>query len=158
MSRHQTSSSQSTIAINGPKIKELRNANSLTQLYISESLGVAVDTISRWENNRSPNIMVENAQKLAALLEVPIEEISCPGPEISKQKGEAEAKSIWTTWLLPTFLLLIFLTIVLYLIINPPRIIIELKDEGLIIKISSVTEKRDKVERNPLRTTEIGTV
>ncbi|WP_339138044.1 MAG: helix-turn-helix transcriptional regulator [Candidatus Electrothrix sp. GW3-4] len=148
----QSISSQTTIAINGPKIKELRNANSLTQLYISEVLGVTVDTVSRWENNRSPNIMLENAQKLAAIFEVTIEEISNPLPKSTEQEGgEKKGKPIWTTWVLPALLLFIFLTIVLYLIINPPHIIIQLKDEGLIIKISS---SKNHWQRVPLKTAE----
>lgn len=70
------SSSQACIAIDGDRIKQYRESLGLTQLYISTSLGVTVDTVSRWENNRSPNIKLENAEKLAEILEISINEIS----------------------------------------------------------------------------------
>ncbi len=61
--------------INGPRIRKLREEKSLTQLYLSEVVGVTTDTISRWENRRYPSIKLENAEKLAQALEVDLDEI-----------------------------------------------------------------------------------
>lgn len=62
-------------AIDGRKIKAVREEQKLTQLYVATSLGVTVDTISRWENGRSPTIKLENAEKLAEVLGLELAEI-----------------------------------------------------------------------------------
>ena len=61
--------------INGTKIRKIREEKGLTQLYLSEVVGVTTDTISRWENRRYPTIKMENAIRLAQALEVSLEEI-----------------------------------------------------------------------------------
>ena len=63
------------IAIDGLKIRQLRETKKLTQLYVANVVGVTTDTISRWENNRYPTIKRDNAEKLAAALEVGLAEI-----------------------------------------------------------------------------------
>ncbi len=63
------------IRIDGEKIRRLRKDQGLTQLYLSTVIGVTTDTISRWENKRYQTIKLENAEKLARALEVPLEEI-----------------------------------------------------------------------------------
>jgi transcriptional regulator with XRE-family HTH domain len=64
-----------SVAIDGTAIKALREAKKLTQLYVASVVGVTTDTISRWENNRYPTVKRDNAEKLAAALEVDIEQI-----------------------------------------------------------------------------------
>jgi len=61
--------------IDGDKVRSLREAKGLTQLYIATVVGVTTDTISRWENKRYPSIKEENARKLAEALEVPVDDI-----------------------------------------------------------------------------------
>lgn len=63
------------IRIDGTRIRQLREAQGLTQLYVATAVGVTTDTISRWENNRSPTIKRENGIRLAEVLEVDLEEI-----------------------------------------------------------------------------------
>lgn len=63
------------IRIDGEKIRRLREAKELTQLYIATIVGVTTDTISRWENKKYPTIKKENANKLAEALDVDISEI-----------------------------------------------------------------------------------
>ena len=63
------------IRIDGAQIKKIREVKGLTQLYLSEVVGVTTDTISRWENRRYPSIKLDNAQKLALALEVELDEI-----------------------------------------------------------------------------------
>jgi transcriptional regulator with XRE-family HTH domain len=63
------------VAIDGAKARTIREAKRLTQLYVASVVGVTTDTISRWENNRSPSIKRDNADKLAAALDVALEEI-----------------------------------------------------------------------------------
>jgi transcriptional regulator with XRE-family HTH domain len=58
------------VAVDGARIRAIREENKLTQLYVANVVGVTTDTISRWENNRYPSIKRENAEKLAAALEV----------------------------------------------------------------------------------------
>lgn len=61
--------------IDGSKVRNLREAQGLTQLYIATVVGVTTDTISRWENKRYPSIKEENALKLAEALEVTLDDI-----------------------------------------------------------------------------------
>ena len=63
------------VAIDGPRIRSVREAKKLTQLYVASVVGVTTDTISRWENNRYPSIKRDNAEKLASALEVDLVEI-----------------------------------------------------------------------------------
>ncbi len=63
------------VALDGAKVKKIREAKKLTQLYVASVVGVTTDTISRWENNRYPTIKRDNAEKLAQALEVELEEI-----------------------------------------------------------------------------------
>lgn len=71
------------VAIDGVKIKALRESKKLTQLYVASVVGVTTDTISRWENNRYPAIKRDNAEKLASALEVAL-------AEILRREGEGE--------------------------------------------------------------------
>lgn len=57
------------------QIRTIRETKKLTQLYVASVVGVTTDTISRWENNRYPTIKRDNAEKLAAALEVELTEI-----------------------------------------------------------------------------------
>ncbi len=63
------------VKINGRKIRELREAQDLTQLYMATTVEVTTDTISRWENRRYPSIKKANALKLAEALQVELAEI-----------------------------------------------------------------------------------
>jgi transcriptional regulator with XRE-family HTH domain len=77
------------VRIDGAKVKELREKQGLTQLYMATAVGVTTDTISRWENRRYPSIMADNAEKLAEalgveladILEIQSEEIAQVAPE-----------------------------------------------------------------------------
>jgi transcriptional regulator with XRE-family HTH domain len=63
------------VQIDGGKVKQLREQNGLTQLYVATVVQVTTDTISRWENKRYPTIKKENALRLAEALEVDLEAI-----------------------------------------------------------------------------------
>lgn len=63
------------VAIDGGRIRTLRETNKLTQLYVASVVGVTTDTISRWEKNKYPSIKRDNAEKLAVALEVELSEI-----------------------------------------------------------------------------------
>jgi transcriptional regulator with XRE-family HTH domain len=65
----------SSVDINGNKIRVIRERKGLTQLYLATVVGVTTDTISRWENRRYPSIKLDNARKLAEALEVSLEEL-----------------------------------------------------------------------------------
>ncbi|GAB4266852.1 MAG: helix-turn-helix domain-containing protein [Deferrisomatales bacterium] len=64
-----------TVRIDGGKARGIREGKGLTQLYVAEVVRVSVDTVSRWENNRTPAVKRENAEALAQALEVPLEAI-----------------------------------------------------------------------------------
>jgi len=64
-----------SVAIDGGVIRRIREEGKLTQLYVAKVVGVTTDTVSRWENNRYPTIMRDNALKLAEALEVELEDI-----------------------------------------------------------------------------------
>ena len=63
------------VKIDGDKVRSLREAQGLTQLFMATAVGVTTDTISRWENKRYPTIKKENGVKLADTLGVELEEI-----------------------------------------------------------------------------------
>jgi transcriptional regulator with XRE-family HTH domain len=73
--KDQPPGSSNMASIDGEKVRKLRENKGLTQLYVATFVGVTTDTISRWENRRYPNIKQENAEKLAAALEVELAEI-----------------------------------------------------------------------------------
>ncbi|MDA3902048.1 MAG: helix-turn-helix transcriptional regulator [Desulfuromusa sp.] len=64
-----------SVAIDGNSVRRIREEKRLTQFYVSKVVAVTTDTVSRWENNRYPTIMRDNALKLAAALEVDLAEI-----------------------------------------------------------------------------------
>ncbi|MCF6186247.1 MAG: helix-turn-helix domain-containing protein [Desulfobulbaceae bacterium] len=70
-----TTSPIACVLIDGKKIRRIRQERGFTQLYVATCLTVTTDTISRWENNRSPSIKQENAEKLAEVLDVDLSEI-----------------------------------------------------------------------------------
>ncbi len=63
------------VKIDGDKVRNLREAQGLTQLFMATAVEVTTDTISRWENKRYPTIKKENGLKLAETLGVELEEI-----------------------------------------------------------------------------------
>lgn len=69
------------VKIDGPKVRGLREAKGLTQLYLATAVGVTTETISRWEHRRYPAIKSDNAEKLAAALEVELSEILDAGEQ-----------------------------------------------------------------------------
>jgi len=71
----QDKSLSPSVAVDGARVRGIRETNKLTQLYVANVVGVTTDTISRWENNRYPTIKRDNAEKLAIALEVDLAEI-----------------------------------------------------------------------------------
>ncbi len=85
------SSSLACVLIDGDKIRQIRQEQGLTQLYVATSLGVTTDTVSRWENKRSPSIKQENAEKLAEVLEVDLVDITdIPAAEVPVEEVVSE--------------------------------------------------------------------
>ena len=77
---------ETAVKIDGVVIKQIREQQSLTQLYVAKMVGVTTDTISRWENNRYPTIKKVNAERLAQALEVSLDailgsEVEEPSPD-----------------------------------------------------------------------------
>lgn len=62
-----------TVILDGKKLRQLREERRLTQLYLATAVAVTIETISRWENKAAPSIRLENARRLAAALQVPID-------------------------------------------------------------------------------------
>jgi transcriptional regulator with XRE-family HTH domain len=63
------------IRIDGARVRQLREVQGLTQLYLATAVEVTTDTISRWENRHYPTIKRENGLRLAEALGVELEEI-----------------------------------------------------------------------------------
>jgi transcriptional regulator with XRE-family HTH domain len=76
------------VRIDGDRVKKLREQKGLTQLYVATAVQVTTDTISRWENKRYPTIKKENGLRLAAALEVELEDILEVEPQGEVQKEE----------------------------------------------------------------------
>ncbi len=62
-----------TLRVDGDTIRQLREEKGLTQLYVAEVARVSVDTVSRWENNRTPGVRRENVEALAEALGVAVD-------------------------------------------------------------------------------------
>ena len=82
------------LQIDGTAIRQAREDQSLTQLYVAKMVGVTTDTISRWENNRYPTIKRPNAEKLAEALEVTLEEILWHPQEEETVPPQADSRRI----------------------------------------------------------------
>ena len=81
------------VKLDGDRVKQIREAKGLTQLYVATSVGVTTDTISRWENRRYPSIKRENALRLAETLEVDILEIlEDMGPSDSEEEPDSRGE------------------------------------------------------------------
>ena len=81
------------VKIDGQKIRELRESQGLTQLYLATTVEVTTDTISRWENRRYPSVKKENALKLAEVLDVDLVEILDDG-DFTADIGEVESPAV----------------------------------------------------------------
>lgn len=84
----QIFSPMAMVKIDGPAIKQLREQQGLTQLYVATAVSVTTDTISRWENGRYPSIKRENCIKLAETLGVPLPQLL-----LSEEKPASETSS-----------------------------------------------------------------
>jgi transcriptional regulator with XRE-family HTH domain len=94
-------SSLPVVAIDGIKIRSIRETKKLTQLYVASVVGVTTDTISRWENNRYPTVKRENGEKLASALEVPLSDILLTEePKVPDTPLPAAARKRWLRMLL----------------------------------------------------------
>ncbi|MBU5611815.1 helix-turn-helix transcriptional regulator [Geomonas azotofigens] len=117
-------SAQPSVAIDGARIRSIRETKRLTQLYVASVVGVTTDTISRWENNRYPSIKRDNAQKLADALEVPLEEVLRPdSPEPEQAPPQLEpppAKA--TTVTISVLLAALLLGLLLFFVLRQPAL------------------------------------
>ena len=101
------------VAIDGAKLKSIRESKKLTQLYVASVVGVTTDTISRWENNRYPSIRRDNAEKLAAALEIELaeilrrEEAEEPVAEVPLPAGGLGRRRAWLIILASTVLVVV---------------------------------------------------
>ena len=82
------------VKIDGAKVRSLREARGLTQLFLATAVEVTTDTISRWENKRYPTIKRENGLKLAEALEVDLDEILEKSTEEEIQEDPAEREAV----------------------------------------------------------------
>ncbi len=90
-----------SVAIDGGIIRRIREEKRLTQLYVAKVVGVTTDTVSRWENNRYPTIMRDNAQKLAEALEVDLDSILMQEDETNNSvEANLPVKSKVIRWIL----------------------------------------------------------
>lgn len=121
MTDNLTPGPMTMIKIDGSKIKSIREAQGLTQLYVATAVQVTTDTISRWENRRYPTIKRENGLKLAESLGVPLDDIleidgednvinsensiAVLPNDLSKAAPSYGLKKIWPLLLLSGFLL-----------------------------------------------------
>ncbi|MDA3832714.1 MAG: helix-turn-helix transcriptional regulator [Spirochaetales bacterium] len=109
------------VLIDGEKIRNIRQERGLTQLYVATCLEITTDTVSRWENKRSPSIKQENAEKLAEVLEVELAEItqdfdpavasdSISSPGCGEDEEEiAQPISTKGLWVMPLLMVLLVL-------------------------------------------------
>lgn len=114
-----TTSPISCVLIDGDKIRRIRRERGFTQLYVATCLAVTTDTVSRWENNRSPSIKQENAEKLAEVLEVDLSAImqdpepqeepakdTSAVPDVPKEEADASGDTGKIRFAVPALILL----------------------------------------------------
>lgn len=89
----------STLNIDGEKVRRLREEQELTQLYLATAVGVTTETISRWERRQYPSVKRGNGLKLAEALNVSLEVILETGG--SAQSPEAGANGAVVTEAIP---------------------------------------------------------
>jgi transcriptional regulator with XRE-family HTH domain len=102
-----------SVAIDGARIRSVRETKKLTQLYVASVVGVTTDTISRWENNRYPSIKRDNAEKLAGALEVDLAEI-LREDETAEELASAPAAPSPRRWIFGLVALLLLLLAVFF--------------------------------------------
>lgn len=73
--QEQNISGAVTTRINGQRVRALREAQKLTQLYLATVVEVTTETISRWERQERASIKRENGRKLAQALGVELDDI-----------------------------------------------------------------------------------
>lgn len=97
-----------TVCLDGPALRRIREEKRLTQLYVAKVVGVTTDTVSRWENNRYPSVRKDNALRLAEALEVPVQMIlrECPPEEPASPPLPSRRNPYLLLALLMVFLLL----------------------------------------------------
>lgn len=94
---HSGMETEAAILLDGKKLKRLREERKLTQLCLATAIEVSTETISRWENNKSPTIKRENAQRLVHTLGVSLgdlartEEIEVEAPDSDPQTQDLVA-------------------------------------------------------------------
>ena len=93
-----TFSKPPTVRVDGDKIRLLREAKGLTQLYVAEVAKVSVDTVSRWENNRTPAVKRDNAEALAQALEVELPEILQEDAGEEASPSPERPRRAWFLW------------------------------------------------------------
>jgi len=86
------------VKIDGAKVRRLREAKGLTQLYLATAVEVTTDTISRWENRRYPSIKKENGIRLAEVLEVELSEIL----EMEEQQEKSPGNTVISSSISPS--------------------------------------------------------
>ncbi len=104
------------VAIDGNVIRRIREEKRLTQLYVAKVVGVTTDTVSRWENNRYPTIMRDNALKLAEGLEVDLAEILKKEDVVDNLDADVSKKPKKQNWIYLLLLLGVTLTALIFLL------------------------------------------
>jgi transcriptional regulator with XRE-family HTH domain len=115
------------VKIDGTKVRTLREAKGLTQLYMATVVGVTTDTISRWENKRYPTIKQENGLKLA---DVPAAESQDVSELIASHEG-VRRKFRPLIWLLLLAVVLL-LPIIWYNVNQPEKPVISISASRLL--------------------------
>ena len=120
-----------SVAIDGDHVRKIREEKRLTQFYVSKVVGVTIDTVSRWENNRYPTIMRDNALKLAEALEVDLADIlkKSVAPEETNNIQPLQ-KTKRTNWLYLLLLSGVVLVVLFYLFQQsnpPPNVVLQAK-------------------------------
>jgi transcriptional regulator with XRE-family HTH domain len=155
MEQNSEKSEKSTlpvVAIDGVKIKSIREAKQLTQLYVASVVGVTTDTISRWENNRYPIIRRDNAEKLATALEVDPAEIlkreeggEGSAEVLSQSKQKSHRRVLFPVITLVVFLVAaaVFLSRQMFAIPTAERALPAFGAPGEIIPVQIKIERKD---------------
>lgn len=58
-----------------PRLAELRQISGLTQLEVSQSLGITENTYANWEKGRTGLEVIERVVKLCKLFNCPVEQL-----------------------------------------------------------------------------------
>ncbi len=125
------------VRIDGSLVRKLREEKGLTQLYLATAVEVTTDTISRWENRHYQSVKMENGLRLAAALEVDLNDILESTDDAEKTESEEVVRTPAAIKSGPKNRVLLFSLISLFLVLVVSTLVVLLNTPEQQIVLSA---------------------